>query len=118
MPPLISLGVIVSLMLTVRFRRDHSTCAALIQLFQEPVRIERFIRHQRAEGDIPDQGRDAFHVVRLTRQQQKADQVAKCVDQGNDFGRQAAARTSNGLSLSPPFAPGCLLVNLNDGAVD
>jgi hypothetical protein len=43
--------------------------------------------------------------VRLTRQQQKADQVAKCVDQCNDFGRQAAARASDGLSLSPPFAP-------------
>ena len=105
MPPLVSFGVIVALMPAVRFRRDYGTCAALIQLFQEPVRIERFIRHERAEGDVPDQGRNAFHVVRLTRQQQKADQVAKCVDQGNDFGRQATARTSDGLSLSPPFAP-------------
>lgn len=105
MPPLISFGVIVALMFAVRFRRDHGTCAALIKLFQKPVRIERFIRHECAEGDTSDQRRDAFHVMRLTRQQQKADQVAKCVDQGNDFGRQAAARTSDGLSLSPPFAP-------------
>ena len=105
MPTLISFSVIVALMLAVRCRRDHGTCAALIQLFQEPVRIERFICHERAEGDISDQRRDAFHVVRLTRQQQKADQVAKCVDQSNDFGRQAAARTSDGLSLSPPFTP-------------
>jgi len=43
--------------------------------------------------------------VRLTWQQQKADQVAKSIYQGNDFGRQAAARASYGLSLSPPFAP-------------
>ena len=102
MPPLISFGVIVARMLAVRFRRDHGTCAALIE---QPVRTLRLIRHERAEGDIPDQRRDALHVVRLTRQQHKADRFAKCVDQGNDFGRQAAARTPDGLSLCPPFAP-------------
>ena len=52
-----------------------------------------------------DQRRDALRVVCLTWQKQKADQVAKRIDQGNDFGRQAAARASNGLSVSPPFAP-------------
>ena len=105
MSPFVGIGVIVALMLAVRFRRDHGGCATRVQFFQKPIRIERFIRHKRAEGDIPDQWRDAFHVMRLTGQQQKADQVAKRIDQGHDFGRQAATREPNGLSLSPPFAP-------------
>ena len=89
----------------VRFRWDHSACATRVQFFQEPIRIERFIRQKRAERDLPDQWRDAFHVMRLTGQQQKADQVAKRIDKGHDFCRQAAARAPDGLSLSPPFAP-------------
>lgn len=62
------------------------------------------------EGNVPDQGRDAFHVVHRIRQQQKADQIVKCIDQGNDFGRQAAALMSDGLGLSPPFAPVAFLL--------
>jgi len=43
--------------------------------------------------------------MRLTGQQQKGDQVAKRIDQGHDFGRQAATRAPDGLSDIPPFAP-------------
>lgn len=105
MSPFVGVGVIVALMLAVRFWRDHGTCATRVQFFQEPIRIERFIRQKRAERDTPDQRRDAFHVMRLTGQQQKADKVSKRIDQGHDFGRQTAARAPDSLSVSPPFAP-------------
>ncbi len=44
-------------------------------------------------------------IVSLPRQQTEIDQVAECVGQGHDLGRHAAARASDGLALSPPFAP-------------
>src|SRR5882762_2524154 len=41
----------------------------------------------------------------LAGQENEAHQVAQRVDQGDDLGRQAAARASDRLILSPPFAP-------------
>jgi hypothetical protein len=41
----------------------------------------------------------------LPRQEQKAGKIAQRVDQSDDLGRQAAARTPDRLILSPPFAP-------------
>lgn len=105
MPPLVSFGIIIALMFAVGFRRDHGSRATRVQFFQEPIRIERFIRHERTERDIADQGCYAFHVMRLAGKQQEADQIAERIDQRDDLGRQAAARAPDGLSLSPPFAP-------------
>ncbi len=72
---------------------------------QEPIGVEGLVGQQRCEGDIVDQGSNPLHVVRLPRQKQKAEQVAERIDQGNDFGRQPAARASDGLMPCPPFAP-------------
>ena len=52
-----------------------------------------------------DQGRHANKVVALAGQQDKADQVAQRVHQGDDLGGQAAARAPDRLVDSPPFAP-------------
>jgi hypothetical protein len=41
----------------------------------------------------------------LAWHQDKAHQVAKCIDQRHDFGCQAAFRAPDGLILSPPLAP-------------
>jgi hypothetical protein len=43
--------------------------------------------------------------VSLSRKQDKPHESAKRIDQSDDLGRQAAARTPDGLILSPPFAP-------------
>jgi hypothetical protein len=43
--------------------------------------------------------------MRLTGQQQEADQIAERIHLRDDLGRQAAARAPDGLSASPPFAP-------------
>ena len=48
---------------------------------------------------------NALHVMRLAGQQHEAHKIAKRIDQDHDLGRQSATRTSDGLSLSPPFAP-------------
>ena len=63
------------------------------------------VREQGIERNIFDQRRDTLHIVRLSRQKQEPHQVPKRIDQRYDLGRQPATRASDGLSLSPPFAP-------------
>jgi hypothetical protein len=59
-----------------------------------------------------EERRGADAIMPLSGQQHEAGKVAKSVDQGDDLGRQAAARPSgrlgmraDGLILRPPFAP-------------
>src|ERR1019366_3295954 len=67
--------------------------------------IEAFVAEQCADLYPVEEGCDAGAVMPLPRQQHKAGKVAETIDQGDDLGRQAAARASDGLILSPPFAP-------------
>jgi hypothetical protein len=43
--------------------------------------------------------------VALAGQEHEAHQVAQRIDQRDNLGGQSAARASDGLMLSPPFAP-------------
>jgi hypothetical protein len=43
--------------------------------------------------------------VTLAGEKNEAHQVSEGIDQGDDFGRQSAARPPDRLILSPPFAP-------------
>ena len=95
----------VSVSLSVRLRQDHRGRATRVQFLQKPVCVERLVGQQRAEGNAPDQRRDPFHVMRLTWQQHEPHEVAERIHQRHDLRRQSAARTPDGLSLSPPFAP-------------
>ena len=52
-----------------------------------------------------DQRRHADGVMALSRQQDKADEIAEGVREREDLGRQAALGLAYGLALSPPFAP-------------
>ena len=105
MAPLIHVNIVVSLHLSVRLGRNDGSCAALVKVLQEPIGIEGPVGQQRSERDIVDQGGNPLHVVRLPGQKQKAQHVAERIDQGHDLGRQPAAGASDGLMLSPPFAP-------------
>ncbi len=105
MAPLVHVGIVVPLNFSVRFGRDDSGCATLIKVLQEPVGVEGFVGQQRPKGSPLDQRSDPLHVVCLSRQKQKPEQVTERIDQGHDLGRQSAARASDSLVLSPPFAP-------------
>src|ERR687893_1269469 len=85
--------------------RDHRGGAAIVEVRPEPVRVERLVAEQGAEGDALDQRPHANGVVALAGQQDEAHQVAEGVDEGDDLGRQAAARAADGLVPGPPFAP-------------
>ena len=71
----------------------------------DPVDVEGLVGDEGLELEAGDQRRDADAVVALARQQDEADQIAERIDQGNDLGRQAAARAASGPSASLRFAP-------------
>ena len=93
------------MVLAVGLGRDHRGGTAIVQVRPEPVRVERFVAEQSAEGDTLDQRRHADSVVVLAGQQDEAHQIAEGVDKGDDLGRQAAARAADGLGPGPPLAP-------------
>jgi hypothetical protein len=86
MPPLVSVGIVVALVLSARSRRDHGGCAAAVQFFEQPVGIKGLVCQQRTEMHAPDQRCNALHVMRLTGQEQEAHEVAKCIHQRHDPG--------------------------------
>ena len=85
--------------------RDHGDRAAFVELLAEPIVVKALVADQRVDLDPVEQRRGANAVMPLSGQQHEAGKVAKSVDQGDDLGRQAAARAADGLILSPPFAP-------------
>jgi hypothetical protein len=76
-----------------------------MQCCPQLVVVKGLVAEESAERQTLNQRCNTFAVVPLTRQQDKVDQVPQCIDQGDDLGRQAAARAPNSLVLSPPFAP-------------
>src|SRR5581483_5958726 len=84
---------------------DNGCCAAFLQIGAQPAVVEGLVADQSFKIEISDQGLDADAVVTLAGQQDEPNEIAEGVDQGHDFGRQAATRAAYGLILSPPFAP-------------
>ena len=58
-----------------------------------------------AKAQPVDERRDTDRVEALSRQQHETDEIAERVGERQNLGRHAAFRASNGLALSPPFAP-------------
>src|SRR3954463_5453078 len=103
--PAIHVAIEVDRGLAVGLGRDHRDGPAGVKVCPQPVHVEGFVAEQGAEGDARNQRPHADGVVALAGQQDEAHQVAESVDEGDDLGRQAAARAADGLVLGPPFAP-------------
>ena len=103
MAPSIHHSIEVDLLFTMPARRNDCACATFVKLCSQPVGIECFISQQSTECHALDQGLD--HVVALAGQKNKPDEVSQGVNHGDDLGGQAAFRTADGLSFSPPLAP-------------
>ena len=104
-PPLVDIGVDLDRRQAVRTLRDDDLGASLVQLVDNPVRIERLVADQAFKLDVLDQRRDADRVIAVPWQQDKTDQVAEGVGEGQNFGGEAALGAPYSLALSPPFAP-------------
>ena len=105
MPPFVHLGVMGDGRFAILLGGDDSQCATFIQFSAQRVVVERLVGNDGFKIDVLDQRLDANTVVPLTRQQDKACQIAQSINRKDDLRRQPAARTADGLTLSPPFAP-------------
>src|SRR5688500_10715435 len=83
---------------------DDDPRTALVEVFDDPVRIEGFVGDQRAEFNVLDQRGNANRVVTLSGQEDEADQIAEGIGQREGLGGPAAFRLASGLALIPPFA--------------
>jgi len=86
-------------------------CPTTVQRGAQRIAVEGFIGHQGIEFYALDQRLDADAVMTLTRQQDKAHQIAKGIDEGEDFGAQAATGTIDGLRVYAPPGTGAVLMN-------
>ena len=103
--PLIHVEVARDGLAAIGFGRDDRDCPPLVQFGAQPIDIEGLVAEERGEVDVLDERFDAEAVVALTGQQGEASEIAERVDQRDDLGRQTAARSPDGLILSPPLAP-------------
>ena len=85
--------------------RDDDLRAALVQIGNDGVAVEGFVGDQSAKRDALDERGDADGIEAMTRQQHETHEIAQRIGKREDFGRHAAFGATNGLSLSPPFAP-------------
>lgn len=105
MAPFVYLGIVVDLGFAMLAWWNDGLCLAFGEFGAQPIGIEGFIGEQGVECQPLDQWPDPHDVVALPRHQHETHQIAQCIDQGHDFGRQPALRAPDGLIVSPPLAP-------------
>src|ERR1019366_429907 len=105
MPPFIHFLIDFEGLGTARMLRDDNLGATLVENCDDRVAVERFIPEQRTEIYSLDQRLNANGFEALSWQQDKADQIAECIGQSEDFGRHTALGLADRLIVRPPFAP-------------
>jgi hypothetical protein len=89
----------------IGFGWDNRKRASVVEFDTQPIDIEGLVGEECLEIDVLDERLDPDAVVALARQEDKAREIAERIDQHHDLGRQTAARSADGLILSPPLAP-------------
>ena len=84
---------------------DDGRGAAFVEVGDDGVAVEGFVRDQRAKADPVEERGDADRVVTLARQQHEAHEIAERIRQRQDLCGHAAFGAADGLARSPPFAP-------------
>ena len=103
--PAVDLEIARDGLCAIGFGRDDRDRAAIVQQGGQPIDVEGFVGQERPKMETVDDRLDADAIVPLAGHEDEADQIAERVDQRQDFGRQTAARSADGLILSPPLAP-------------
>lgn len=105
MPPSIHGEVTGDCVLAISFRRDDGFGLRFTKELTQSIVVEAFVGQQRLHVEAFDQAGCRYAVVALPGKQNEAGKISQRIDEGNDLCRQSAARTPDGLTASPPFAP-------------
>lgn len=81
---------------------DDELGAALVEFGCERVAVENFVCDRAAKGDMLDERRNPDAVVAMTRQQNKAHQIAERVRERDNLGAQVPLGAANGLARECP----------------
>src|SRR3546814_15927053 len=79
--------------------------AALVEVGDDGVAVERLVGDQRAEAETVDERRHSDDVEAVAGQQDEAHEIAESIGERQDLGHHAALGAADGLSPSHPFAP-------------
>ena len=90
---------------STRVLGDDDLGTALVEFGDDGIAVEGLVRDQSTEIDVLDERFDADGIEPLPGQQNEVDQIAERIGQCEDLGRHSAFGATNGLALSPPFAP-------------
>jgi hypothetical protein len=104
-PPFVGLLVELCREPPVGFWRYDRGYAAIQQAIAQPIRVKGPVRQQISGGQAADQRIGLAQIMGLPGHQREIDEIAERVCQGQYLRCYAAARASNGLAKSPPFAP-------------
>ena len=66
--------------------RDHDLGAALVEVGNDGIAVESLVSDEAAKGETVDERSDADRIKTMSRQENKADQIAERVGQRQDFG--------------------------------
>lgn len=105
MPPFVGFLVELRRKLPVGFRRYDRDDVAINQVFAQPIRVEGPVCQQMPGGQTADQRICLAQIVGLSGHQAEINEVAERIRQRQYLRRYASTRATNGLALSPPFAP-------------
>lgn len=90
--------VVIALVFTMGFRRDHQRLTRLLQRFEHPrIGVITFIGQHSISGDGRKKYIGAIQIAGLAAGQMKAGRIAQCIDRGMDFRTQATFTASDGL---------------------
>ena len=101
--PAVGLEIARDGLCAIGFGRDDRDCAAIVQRGAQRIDVEGFVGLECPKMETVDDRLDADAIVPLAGHEDEADEIAERVDQRQDLGRQTAARSADGLILSPPW---------------
>ena len=105
MAPFVSLLIVRDVDFPIALCGNDSRRTAFMQGLTQVIGIESLVGHQGVEGEAIDQIRDTDDLAALAGKQFETNEIAQGIGERENFGRQSAFRTPNGLIESPPFAP-------------
>lgn len=86
MPPFVHFVVNLQRLQSLESLRDYNLCTAFVQIVDDPIAVETFVREHGPKRDAADKGRYTDCVISVCGHQNEPDQVAQGIHESKDLG--------------------------------